>query len=223
MLLENIDRPMRYINCLKPCFVLFFLLAPFIIKSQVIGLVEVGTGTQSFDSDIVTHTNIAVGYSLSNKIDIYGGFKLQRRNQTGRITRNNSDIDQSDIKYDLLLFTAARYPLSLYQFKKTRNQWNLGIYPEIKFYYAPFTSDAIKYRDEYDKTKKGMNPHLLYGMGLGIFLGKLGGAYLALKYEYCTSSLFFYNKPPHRDNRKAGFFADGQNLITLSLFFKTSR
>lgn len=213
---------MKLINKLKCCSLLMLLLShSFVIKSQVIAVFELGIADQSFDPDFVSHMTIGTGYLFSNNISLYGGFKIQRRNLLGRTLYDNRDYGSDDFKLNLLLYAATRYSLKLYKIKKGRDKYDLGIFPELKLYYSLFTEKSLKYKHEYQKTQKGMNPSVLYSLGLGVFYGPFERGYVALKYEYCTSLLFVYDKQPYRNIPKSGFFTDGQHIISISFFFNT--
>lgn len=180
-------------------FLLFFCFLLINTQAQLVGNIEVGTGTQG-NEWLQYEAGAALGYNiLNNALCGFGGIKMQKLPIVApsdlRGSENNY-IEQTTDLWNFSIFVGLRYSLNIFETKKGSEGY-IGVFPEFRLFFSPLIPHKIVYiENNYpapneEITLKGENmSQWAAGIGGGIYYGNRNKAFIALKFETNTIDLF---------------------------------
>ena len=210
----------KYILLLLLSFVLFNS------QAQMVGIFELGTGTQGKEW-LRYEASGAFGYNLlKSSLCVFGGLKVQKlpvippsqlRGSEDAYTGQTTDL------WNFPAFAGLRYSLNIFEVKNGSGRY-FGFFPECRLYFTPVLPRKIIYVEnnfpEPDKTitlKGERMSQWAVGIGGGIYWGNYNKTYIALKFE--TSTIDMFESIRSLDYKNDVFdFKKRQYIISLSLY-----
>lgn len=183
-------------------YLLLFCFMFFNTQAQLVGVFELGTGTQG-NEWLRYEGGGAIGYNLFNgsfgSLCGYGGVKAQKFPIVGPADLRGSEINyigQTTDLWNFPIFVGFRYSVNIFETKKDSERY-IGIFPDCRLYFSPLIPRKIVYvEDNYPNPNKEVTlkgekmSQWATGVGGGIFFGNRNTSYIALKFEANTIDLF---------------------------------